>query len=334
MFNCETYFYNQRKTKRFEYRRLRIIDDSYSCYGGGDRATVTFRGAADTESRPNYLRRPSTAGILRPASSRSRQVDPTAGILPPVDPLGPKLVTAAAESVASEAQRSSLKAEKPRQTPSQGRKSDWNINEAKFASSSILSRLSKSLYLVSQDFEVNLSLDLVDELNRGYKQLIENTVTARRKWQTDSYNDFQTNNKQPFLTASPDNQRIRYSANVVVSNIVRKQLKNQEKRVQLKKKPIVTKMCSPERPMTARSVMSNFSVKSDASHPSEDGRESRNDYDLLPAELRPTILHYRRESSVPKLKTVRTSTATRLEKVKKLTLLATSTFSSRHKKSQ
>ncbi len=333
MFNCETYFYNQKKTKRFEYRRLRIIDDSYSFYGGGDRATVTFRGNTETETRPNYLRRPSTA-INRPGSSRSRQVviAPTANILPPVDPQGPKLVTAPEESVVSEAQRSSLKQEKKKPEPFEGKKTDWDINETKFASSSILSRLSKLLYLISDDFEVTLSLDIVDQLNQGYKQLIENTIVEKRKWQTESCNDFQTSNKQPFLTSAPEDQTFRDNANAVVGKIVQKQLKNQEKRVQLKKKPIVKRMSSPERPMTARSVMSNYSVKSDISQLSNDRRESRNDYDPLPPELRPTILHYRRESSAPKLRKVLTNTTTRLEKVKKMTVA--NIISSKHKKSE
>ena len=63
-----------------------------------------------------------------------------------------------------------------------------------------------------------------------------------------------------------------------------------------------------ERPHTARSVMSNFSFKSDLS---DDERNSTftTDYDRLPPELRPSIVNYRRESLMPKLKK-----QTRLEK--------------------
>jgi hypothetical protein len=68
---------------------------------------------------------------------------------------------------------------------------------------------------------------------------------------------------------------------------------------------------SQERPQTARSVMSNFSYKSEFS---EDGRDSTftTDYDRLPAELRPSVdvMHFRRESQMPKLKK-----KTRLEKM-------------------
>ena len=328
MFTCESYFYNQKKTNRFVQRRLRVIDDSYSFFGG-DRGTVTFRGKqdADTEStapRPKLIRRPST-GILRPGSARSRQVTvaPTATILPPVDPTGPKLITS--EELPAEIRHTDEKLEfleevEKKQTLLQRKKTDWNINEAKFASSSILSRLSKFLYLVSEDFEVTLSLELVDELNRQYDHLVEDTVVARRQWQTDCYLDFKVKNQQPFLTAAPEDKRVRDNANAVIGKIVHKQQNEREKRVKLKQKPIIKKRMSgsPERPMTARSVMSNYSFKSDLSQPSDDGRESRNDYDLLPAELRPTILHYRRESSTPKMKVVRTSTATRLEKTRKL----------------
>ncbi len=344
MFSCESYFYNQKKAKR--HRRLRIIDDSYSVYGGDRGTVVTFRGKhnSDTEStagfapRPNYIRRPST-GIIRPGSSRGRQVviDPTASILPPVDSSGPRLVAAVEEVFAASEIRHTdeklefLKEVEQKVTSSQRKRNDWNISEAKFASSSILSRLSKHLYLVSEDFEVTLSLDLVDELNRQYEHLVENTVVEKRRWQTDCYQDFPSKNKLPFLTSVPDNPKTIDNANTVVGKLVRKQQKEQEKRVQLKQKPRVNKMSSPERPMTARSIMSNYSIKSDISQLSDDGRESRNDYDLLPAELRPTILHYRRESTTPKLKTVRTSTATRLEKMKKLRTV--DTMSSKHKKS-
>lgn len=58
---------------------------------------------------------------------------------------------------------------------------------------------------------------------------------------------------------------------------------------------------TPERPMTARSNVSNYSYKSDYS---DDGRDSymATDYDRLPAELCPTVLHYRRESNSLKMK--------------------------------
>ena len=337
MFNCESYFYNQKKAKRHR-RRLRIIDDSYSIYGGDRGTVVTFRGPESIAPRPNYIRRPST-GIIRPGSSRGKQVviAPTASILPPVDPSGPKLVAAVEEVVASEIRHTDEKLEflkevEQKVNSSQRKRNDWNISEAKFASSSILSRLSKHLYLVSADFEVTLSLDLVDELNRQHEHLVQNTVVEKRRWQTDCYQDFQSENKQPFLTSVPGDPNTIGDANAVVDKLVRKQQKEQEKRVQLKQKPRVTKMSSPERPMTARSIMSNYSIKSDVSQPSDDGRESRNDYDLLPAELRPTILHYKRESTIPKLKKVRTSTATRLEKMKKLRTV--DAMSSKHKKSE
>ncbi len=65
-----------------------------------------------------------------------------------------------------------------------------------------------------------------------------------------------------------------------------------------------------ERPHTARSNASIFSLKSELS---DDGRDSAitTDYDRLPDELQPSILHYRRESTLPKMRP-----QTRLEKMK------------------
>lgn len=333
MFSCDNYFYNQKKKKRFQNRRLRIIDDSYSIFG--DKSTVVFRGRQETDAestagfvtRPNLQRRPST-GILRPGSSRGRHVAiaPTTTVLPPIDRTGPKLIsTDNQDSEESEIHHTEKKRKLLREVQTKQkvqhpkRKTDWNLDEAKFASSAILSSLSKFLYLISDNFEVTLPIDLVDELVQDHELLIKNTVVVKRSWQTDCYLDFEDKNKQPFLTSVPKEEQVKEEVNSFLGKIVKKQQGEQEKHVQLKQKPTVKKkMASPERPMTARSIMSNYSIKSDISQPSDDGRESRNDYDLLPPELRPSILHYRRESSTPKLKTVRTSASTRLEKFRKM----------------
>ena len=332
MFSCDNYFHNQKKKKRLQHRRLRILNDSYSLFG--DKATVVFRGrqgsiaGSAVGARPNQQRRPPS-GILRPGSSRGRHVAiaPVASALPPVDPSGPKFVSADDQDIeASDIHHTEEKREFLREVDEKQnlqrfkRKKDWNLNEAKFASTSILSGLSKFLYQISDSFEVSLPVDLVDDLVRNHEHLITNTVVVKRTWQTDCYLDFEIKNKQPFLTSEPVDE-VRAGVNAFVGEIVKKQRIDREKHVQLKQKPTKTKkMASPERPMTARSVMSNYSIKSDMSQPSDDGRESRYDYDLLPPELRPNILHYRRESATPKLKTVRTSSgfSTRINKVRKM----------------
>ena len=334
MFSCDNYFHNQKKKKRLQHRRLRILHDSYSVFG--DKATVVFRGRQGSVAgsvagtRPNQQRRP-TSGIVRPGSSRGIHIAiaPTATVLPPLDPSGPKFVSEddqdieASEIHHTEEKREFLKeVEEKKNLQRFKRKKDWNLNEAKFASTSILSGLSKFLYQISDSFEVSLPVDLVDELVQKHDHLVANTVVAKRIWQTDCYLDFEIKNKRPFLTSEPVEEEVKESVNAYVGEIVkRQQSQDRGKHVQLKQKPTKTKkMASSERPMTARSVMSNYSIKSDISQPSDDGRESRNDYDLLPPELRPNILHYRRESSTPKLKTVRTSSAfgTRIHKVRKM----------------
>ena len=70
---------------------------------------------------------------------------------------------------------------------------------------------------------------------------------------------------------------------------------------------------TPERPQTARSNISNYSYRSDCS---DDGRDSymATEYDRLPPELRPTILHYRRESTSLKMN----KPLTRMEKAQEV----------------
>lgn len=327
MFNCANYFHSQNKN-RVQQRRLRIIDDSYSVFG--DRGTVVFRGRQDTDGETAgggslRQRRPST-GFIRPGSSRGRHVAiaPTSSTLPPIDPSGPKLVSGGHQDTEeSEIHHTEKKLEFLKEVEAKTdnkklpkKKNDCDIREIKFASSSILSNLSKYLYQISDSFEVTLPVDLVNDLVQRHEHLITDTVIVKRTWQTDCYQDFQVKNKQPFFTSKPKNENIQQEVDKYLGKFVKRQQSESEKHVHLKQRSIKKKITSSERPMTARSVMSNYSIKSDISQPTDDGRDSRYDYDLLPLELRPNSLHYHREPSKPRLKTVKTTVRTRLEKFK------------------
>lgn len=335
------YFFKQKKVKRFRQRRLRKFDN-YSLFGDKRETHLTFRGiGGDTESvvGGGRWKRPTTASTIRPGSAW-RRVSISEGhtVLPPIDPTGPKLVTtteepaAPLEVVEAKSLHSELKQEFLKQVEKKEKfwspEPGWKFSEAKFASSSILSNVSKLIYKISDDFEISLPVSLVEKFLRGHQELIENTVTEKREWQTDCYIDFQTQNKRPFLTSVPeDRERLELEA----ADAAAKQaallkakdetttIKQFEKRVRMSRETIQEekkKSASPERPHTARSILSNFSFKSDVTGSSDDGRDSRFEYDPLPAELRPNILHYRRETLVPKLKT--SGPKTRLEKFQRL----------------
>ena len=201
----------------------------------------------------------------------------------------------------------------------------WEVSEAKFASSRILSKLGKLLEDVcTKVIEVTLPADLLEDLSRNYKELTADVV-EKREWQTDCYDNYRSNNAFPFLTGPPDKlqQQVNKSA---LKNLVahqeqvkksrkifgRKDNNNSsnfktEKRVRMSReakgdgRSVGFKTTpTPERPQTARSNISNYSYRSDCS---DDGRDSymATEYDRLPPELRPTILHYRRESTSLKM---------------------------------
>ena len=81
----------------------------------------------------------------------------------------------------------------------------WEVSEAKFASSGILSKLGKLLEDVcTKVIEVTLPADLLEDLSRNYKELTADVVVEKREWQTDCYDDYRSNNAFPFLTGRPD----------------------------------------------------------------------------------------------------------------------------------
>ena len=340
----ESYFYNQKRVHKQQHRFRKHFDDP-SLFGGGDKK----RGAGfDTESviSASYRRRPSLSGLYRPGSAARRlsishlqpQLQPPAvaaagqaATLPVIDPTGPRLVTAVAtagggggvggtnlepveeRSVTNERKVGFLQAvEHKKQSKLLFEKQGYKLNEAKFASSSILSNLSKVLYVVA---EREYPIEAVRNFSQNYQELTADTVVTKRKWQTDCYLDLEPRNRLPFLTGIPEEEELRANAEKAVGNVARKQDKERVKRVRMsqesKDKKKSTSVTSPERPQTARSIMSNYSFRSDASQ-GESMDDFGNDYDMLPAEFRPSILHYRRESAVPKMRN--TLPRTRLEK--------------------
>jgi len=160
-------------------------------------------------------------------------------------------------------------------------------------------------------------VELVNNILQGYQQLTSDIVVEKREWQTDCYLDFQSKNKRPFLSAVPEEEDERQKLESSIRKIAKKQEKERNRRVRLSRESMWKKCpadSSPERPQTARSVLSNFSFHSDISRSTS--VEERQEYDMLPAELRPTILHYRRESAMPRARS--TGPKTRLEKFKSM----------------
>ena len=212
-------------------------------------------------------------------------------------------------------------------------KDAYKFDELKFGSTSILSNLAKALFPSSRlndkkSVSENIPEEFIGNLLEDYQSLISDAVVENRKWQTDCYQDLSPTNKQPFLTSVPTTEEeIKKSEDIVAAiacqdtsrrrkaatrDINRhKSLSPQPKKKQERQQPtkrvtmsreVTTNWKSMKRPLTARSTLSNFSFHSDYSQASsaEDG-ELKNDYDILPAELRPSILLYRRESQTPKL---------------------------------
>ena len=220
----------------------------------------------------------------------------------------------------------------------------WKVSEAKFASTGILSKLGKVLDLVcAEDIEVTLPVDLISNLSLDYEQLSFNVTVEKREWQTDCYYDYKSNNTNLSLTDNP-NKSLQEIGHFVTEPVIIDDCKDKSRQVFIGKNfsgvggtgVVLSKRDSqkedrkkvrmnmetkgkrereglkstPERPHTARSNLSYISSLS------EDGGDSclTIDYNRLPAELCPTILHYRRESMSLKMKDT-AAIPTRMDKV-------------------
>jgi hypothetical protein len=317
---------------------LRKIDDTLSNYGEKRENYLTFTKTNwDNESvltGVRSLKRPPTATGRRPSTARRVSVNEIPTILPSIDPTGPRFVAVPArepvipeavevKSILSEKKREfleevegKLQSQERAERPSR----NWKFTEAKFVSLSILARLSELIY---EDFEVSLPESVVEDLTRTHQDLTADVIPEKREWQTDCYLDFQAKNKQPFLTSLPEEPHTQTDLEVAVEKVAKKAVeaekeKAKSKKVRMSRDTIRRKQKSPERPQTARSILSNISFKSDdatgESMTDDDGRESRMmEYDVLPADLRPGIMHYRQESLAPKMRRS-TTIKTRLEK--------------------
>ena len=211
-------------------------------------------------------------------------------------------------------------------------KDAYRFDELKFGSTSIISNLAKALFSSShvngkESVSESIPEEFIGNLLEDHQSLISDVVVEKRKWQTDCYQDLGATNKQPFLTRVPSIEEERKKSEDIVAAIARqhtsarkeaatrdtnqrnslnqqsqkKQERHQPKRVTMSQE-VTTKWKSTKRPLTARSTLSILSFHSDYSQASsaEDG-DLKNDYDILPAELRPSILLYRRESQTPKV---------------------------------
>ena len=210
--------------------------------------------------------------------------------------------------------------------------------------------LSSQLREQEADISEKLDPELLRKFLQDHQSLTSDTVVEKREWQTDCYLDLSNKNKHPFLTAPPGEleeegkcvdigkveEERRRSGEVIaaISKRYNRQFKKPKpniapfvnstqtekekrplKRVTLNQEVMSRLESPPRRPQTAHSVLSNMSFHSDYSRPSSAGGESRiteSHFDMLPAELRPSIMVYRRESMAPTVKVK--APRTRLEK--------------------
>ena len=341
------YFFNQRRERPYQQRRLRKTpeDRRDGLWGDGESVVSTLRPKSS-------VRRGSAS------SSRRISLSGKAAALPPVDRDGPRLVSG--EPVSGEAKPNTLASlqeeEEEEKKDRSGRAKDrenYKFNELKFGSTSILSNLGKCLDSISLREEElgqvsdGLDPELVRRFLLDHRSLTSDIVVQKREWQTDCYLDLlsSSKNRHPFLAAPPgeedeegklvrSNEDRRQSEAATLASISQRyanrinpkpvsfeEVKREKvtakqrssKRVTLNQE-VMSKPQSPRRPQTAHSVLSNISFHSDYSRPSSADVESKFDhYDVLPAELRPpSIMLYKRESLAPQLK-VR-GPRTRLEK--------------------
>ena len=322
------YFFSQRRDRRFQ-RRLRKTLDDVSVFG--EKRDPLQAPRADGESAGELSRVAELTRAGRRSSVAGKRVDLSGKvILPPVDKDGPRLVsgdpTDAVEtkSTASEGKQNvpdSVTEETEARSGWTKVKGVYKFNELKFGSTSILLNLAKLFGSAPFTIFDNTKLDpeLVQRFLRSHQSLTSDIVVEKREWQTDCYLDLSLRNKQSFLTAPPEEDNEKQQSKAVIPSIAKqhgkKKNKQSPKRVTMSKE-VVTKWKSVERPLTARSTLSNLSFRSDYSRASsDDDEESRiNDshYDVLPAELRPSIMLYKRESLAPRIKVK--GPRTRLEK--------------------
>ena len=326
-----SYFFSQQS--RESQRRLRKSFDYQALYGKTEEVVLAYESRTATVAETLYRRKTSA----RPSSSRSiKRVSISkqhSVIFPPIDAEGPNLVsrdTAEPRTSHSDKRVDFLQvAEKP---PASPKRSEYKFSEAKFNSTSILSRLARYLPEISEQPQLSLPVNIHDLLLQTYDQLITGVTFEKREWQTEGYLDlFRSHNRHPFLTGVPEDQPTRDGVEASIGRIAKRQEEERSQRLRAiaeergkkkgkqrgrekagRKRARMSKDASPqrksndrspERPMTARSVMSSMSMRSDYSrHSSIDERETQYDFDILPAELRPSILHYRRESRTPKTK--------------------------------
>ena len=332
-----SYFFSQQS--RETHRRLRKTFDYQSLYGKTEEVVLTYESktAAVVATEPLYRRKTSA----RPSSGRStRRVSISkqhSVIFPAIDREGPKLVSRdtleAAELKPSTSDKRVDFIQAAEKEPTEVRKrSEYKFSEAKFNSTSILSRLSGYLPKILEQPQLSLPVDIHDLLLQTHEQLTAGVTFEKREWQTEGYLDlFRSHNRNPFLTSVPEDRATRDGVKASIGRIAQRQEEERSGRLRAiaeergrkkgkgrareKSKRKRTRMSegmspqrkpdgwSPERPMTARSIMSLVSMRSDYSRRSSiDERETQYDFDVLPAELRPSILHYRRESRTPKTK--------------------------------
>lgn len=315
----ESFFHHQKKRQTHRTKIKKPID-TQSLLNERREPILTFRpgiveeGEEDLAKIRLLAKSPAAGRQRRPSSSASRR---SSVWLPPVDTSGPHLTTQAQpqgipESKIEERKRSIAfqtveTQQQEEEQPVEQVQPKYKFNEVKFASTSILSNLSRRLETVPSCSELHLPESLVDNLIVDFYQLVVDTIVDKREWQTDCYLDYKPNEK-PYLTSEPQEGdpiklRLESSPNRLVT-------KEQPKKNLIKKRDMADKKLIPERPQTAKSTMSCMSIKSDVSNISD-----VTEYDKLPPELRtqgPEILRYRRESKVPRPKLP--GPRTRLEK--------------------
>lgn len=162
---------------------------------------------------------------------RVSRIDRPSLKFPPIDPTGPNLVTAPqlpeepkAKSTVSERKLSFFEAVEAKIKQSKageagttheveaaetepGPKFKWSHNEAKFASTGILSKLGKLLAVLETQeskIEITLPTNLVETISQDHEKLVADTKVERREWQTDCYLDHVSKNTYPFLTGVPE----------------------------------------------------------------------------------------------------------------------------------
>ena len=328
MLSTDQLFFDQQRPRRFQHRRLRKIDDTLSNFGDKKESYLTFTksnwDAESVQTGVRSLKRPPTAGRRPSTASRRVSVNEIPTLLPPIDPSGPRLVSKEPlipEEVEVRSTLSNKKREFLEEVEGklQSREKDkpsryWKFNEAKFVSISVLARLSELIY--SSEFEITLPESLVEDLRRSHQELTADVVVEKREWQTDCYLDYKKKNEQPFLTSLPEEPQAQAKLEAAVEKVAKKEVEKEKvKKVRMSREISKRKTASPERPQTARSILSSYSFKSDATGESatdDDGRESRMEYDVLPADLSSRLMNFRQESLVPKLR--RSAAKTRLEK--------------------